>query len=787
MAVHSPSNTNSRSAVSYLITIVCAFFLSYLLFALFPGVFDTWELQTYDRLHTVRASISYLQPPYNQRVVHVDISNQSVRQAGNYYFDRSHFAEAVSALNAMQVAAQMWDFVLAAKIHPESDEALINATRRSANVYFGLANSLQPKPLQGPSDTEILAQSDSVIWNVAVDGSDDRFFYAGNLLPTFSMLASSAKGMGSLSVRSDRDGVLRKVPLLLRYKDGYIPMLPLRVVCDYLGVGPGSIVVSPGRHIFLTGARSPGSNQTKDIRIPIDDRCQMTVAYCGPWDRVHHYDFFEVISALHDQDELEMWVPELQGKIAIVANVTTGSSDIGSVPIDAAYPFVGVHANVINAILTESFIKQWRPPTVIALEVFLLLGVWVLARRFSSISFSIGCFLLTIGFLAIVVSFYLLAGIQARIVQPTQMVVFAVVAILVLKHMEEERQKLVVLKQREEIRSTFGRYISDEVASEILSAPGSLAMGGELRQVTFLVSDIRGFTSISNHLSPQRLVSLLNHFLTHMIAIIKRHSGTVDEIRGDGLLVFFGAPIVYGDEEYRAVACAIDMQNGMEQLNSKLAVEGFPKLQIGISIHTGEVVVGNIGSLQRAKYSAVGSAINTAFRIESYTVGGQVLISRKTFQAVADRLKVHRRMSLDFKGASASVTVFDVEALQSVDGEMRLSAMDQQFQDLDRPCPLKCYEVHGKSISKTPFNGMLTAIGATGVKIQVEKELSLLSDIKLLLDIQREPSPIECYGKVTELTDKAPLTVVITLTSYPDNLLQLIQDAQWQDAGADTP
>ena len=196
------------------------------------------------------------------------------------------------------------------------------------------------------------------------------------------------------------------------------------------------------------------------------------------------------------------------------------------------------------------------------------------------------------------------------------------------------------LRQRDFIRDTFGRYLSKEVVEELLESPDGLRLGGELREITLLVSDLRGFTSMAERLSPQEVIDFLNRYLERMVDIITRYDGTVDEFQGDGILAFFGAPLVGEDDPERAIACAIEMQMALQEINAERLELQLPELAMGIGINTGEVIVGNIGSEKRTKYGAVGSAINAAYRIESYTVGGQILISPTTYEHVRSLVQV---------------------------------------------------------------------------------------------------------------------------------------------------
>ncbi|MDM8569547.1 adenylate/guanylate cyclase domain-containing protein, partial [Thiotrichales bacterium HSG1] len=175
----------------------------------------------------------------------------------------------------------------------------------------------------------------------------------------------------------------------------------------------------------------------------------------------------------------------------------------------------------------------------------------------------------------------------------------------------------LLIKRNELIRNVFGRYLTDEVVDTLLETKSGLTMGGERREITILTSDLRGFTAQSNKLSSEQVIKILNFYLEAMGEIIAKYYGSINDFLGDGILVFFGAPIVRDDDPQRAVACAISMELAMTAVNEQLFNWGFDCLEMGIGINTGEVVVGNIGSEKRTKYSAIGNEVNLAYRIES--------------------------------------------------------------------------------------------------------------------------------------------------------------------------
>ena len=222
----------------------------------------------------------------------------------------------------------------------------------------------------------------------------------------------------------------------------------------------------------------------------------------------------------------------------------------------------------------------------------------------------------------------------------------------------EERLRLVNF-----IRDMFGRYLSKKVVDNILESPEGHKIGGRRKTVTILISDIRGFTSLSETMDPEIMVQLLNRYLERMSKIILDYDGIIDEILGDSILAVFGVPEKHETDPVRAVACAIAMQNALEDLNSEFIREGHPPLEMGIGINTGSVVVGNIGSEVRMKYAVVGSAVNTAARIESNTVGGQILIGESTYDLVKETVISDVPQAFMVKGIKRPLVTYAVKRI----------------------------------------------------------------------------------------------------------------------------
>jgi adenylate cyclase len=227
-------------------------------------------------------------------------------------------------------------------------------------------------------------------------------------------------------------------------------------------------------------------------------------------------------------------------------------------------------------------------------------------------------------------------------------------------HDKEQQYRQQLERNEKFIRATFGRYLSDEIVTDILERPEGLELGGDLRRVSIMLSDIRGFTSLSENLAPAEVVKMLNRYLVAMTDIIMAHDGTIDEFIGDAILAVFGAPQHRDDDADRAVRCALAMQEAMIEINLQNEAEGFPAVYTGIAINTGDVIAGNIGSERRSKYGFVGHPMNVTSRIEDITRGGEILISDSTLTSLKGRFRVGRSEKITVKGIDEILTVHQI-------------------------------------------------------------------------------------------------------------------------------
>lgn len=325
------------------------------------------------------------------------------------------------------------------------------------------------------------------------------------------------------------------------------------------------------------------------------------------------------------------------------------------------------------------------------------------------------------------------------------------------------------------IRRTFGRYLSEEVVTRLLGDQEALELGGQRRKVTILMSDLRGFTAIVERLSPEAVMTMLNHYLGVMTGVIRKYGGTIDEFVGDAILVFFGAPIARTDDSSQAAACALDMQLAMREVNAFNRRHGFPPVAMGIAVNTGETVVGNIGSELRAKYGAVGRTITEAARLESMTVGGQVLISEATCADIGPAVTVGARLAYEVKGVSEPLTAFDLTGIGGV-FQLYLPARDSRLQVPEHDLPVEYCVIEGKHVGRQRAQGRVVRMSSEEAVIWSDHPPAALSDLRLELQGAGVP-PQACYAKVTELVPE-PGCFRVHFTFVPSNVSALLSSCR---------
>ena len=299
-------------------------------------------------------------------------------------------------------------------------------------------------------------------------------------------------------------------------------------------------------------------------------------------------------------------------------------------------------------------------------------------------------------------------------------------------------QRIQALNAQLELRNkllseTFGRFLSDEIVRQLLDTPDGLMLGGKKRELTIMMSDLRGFTAMSERMAPQSLIAMLNHYLGAMTEVIQHYNGTIIEFIGDGILAIFGAPAATGHHASDAVAAAVAMQSRMKAINEWNEERGFPVLEMGIGLNTGEVIVGNIGSEKRTKYGVVGSHVNLCGRIESYTTGGQILISPRTRDMINCELDVAQELEVYPKGVKGMLTLSHITG---IGGNYGLSCRDDSETEPMVPVriPVEFKRISDKHCSESVSCGIITAINEKSAILNTQVPISVFENISLCAD-----------------------------------------------------
>lgn len=545
---------------------------------------------------------------------------------------------------------EMKEFLSESKKGADNDLNLASAIKRSkSNVVLGYFFHMSQASLDYQiAQKEIKAQltriSNSkfplVIYEdqkMMIDPFISAYAPEGNL----EILSEAAKGSGYFNMFTDQDGVVRWMPMILRCDQEIFAPLSIQSLWHFLDRPQLMVrVASYGVEGIKMGERF----------IPTDESGQMLINYLGPAKTFPHYSISDIL-------EKKLPPGTFKGKIVLVGATAIGIYDLRNTPFSPVYPGLEIHATVIDNILRKHFVHKPKWTKIYDGLAILLAGVLLgfMVPRLSAVKgmcFAVGLFVLHILLSQWLFTHYRL---WVNIVYPLLALVLIYTSLTIYHYITEERE-------RKKIRGAFSYYVSSSVVNEMLKNPEKLKLGGDKRDLSVLFSDIRGFTTISEGLTPEALVHLLNEYLTVMTDIVFKYDGTLDKYMGDALMAIYGAPLEQPDHPSRACQSALDMMAELRKLNEKWIREGKKPLDIGIGINTGAMMVGNMGSDQRFDYTVMGDAVNLGSRLEGANKNYQtnILISEFTYERIKDEFVCMEMDSVKVKGKTLPVRIFQL-------------------------------------------------------------------------------------------------------------------------------
>ena len=479
--------------------------------------------------------------------------------------------------------------------------------------------------------------------------------YGANL-PELQQAAAAA---GHFNPLVDRDGEVRRVPMLAEYNGAYYESLSLAMVRSLLGKPPLQPGFAEGRSDGYGGLEWLELDTPAGIlKIPVDEDVATLVPYRGGQGS---FRYISIADVLHDRVAPEL----LKDKIVLVGTTAPGLLDMRATPVAEVYPGVEVHANMIAGIL-DQHIKE-RPPYMLGAEVVWLLLIGI------ALSFLLPTLSPVKAILVSALMFGATAGLSLAswhygdILMP---VANSLMMIALIFALDMSYGYFVESRTKRQITGLFGQYVPSELVEEMAEHPESVSMEGDSREMTILFSDVRGFTTISEGLDPKELTLLMNEFLTPLSRIVYKHRGTIDKYMGDCVMAFWGAPLPDADHARHAMLAGIEMQATLKALQPHFRERGWPEIHIGVGINTGRVSVGNMGSEVRVAYTVMGDAVNLASRLEGITkqYGVGVIVGENTRDTVTDF--VYRELDhVRVKGKDKPVAIYEPIGLSSEVGK----------------------------------------------------------------------------------------------------------------------
>ncbi|MAE13958.1 hypothetical protein CMO92_05325 [Candidatus Woesearchaeota archaeon] len=648
-------NTNKNKHIRILILILGSFIGSHLLFIMFSGVFDTLDLRVRDYAFQVRYQLFGRGKVYNH-LVHVDINDSTFQVIKPHEWDYSIDARVVNALTELNVGAIAYDMLFSDPSEAEENQDLIDAVSGSKRVYFPMVlgfgdNRGRPvSPQTAYNEEEFMKDQ---VWKLKVSRGGKPLSASGIKILPFPELRGHGAGIGHINAYPDRDGVYRRLPLFIRYNDGYVPSLTFRMVCDYVQVAASNIEVFFGQHIILHDAKMPYQKK-EDIIIPIDEQGNMIVNFAGPWgDSFDHFNYAELLNVSDDNERLGRIRDVMDGDLVLVANVSTGFMDIGNSPIETLYPLCGIHTNVANTILTKDFLYELSIWKQIAIDTSLMALIIFVALRFGTLNFSFIIILVLMAFLAFASYLFFYHNILTNIVRPYIGLQLSLIMVNIYSYIYERQEKAL-------IRHRFECYFAPSTLNKILRSRKRLEMS-EKKVLTIIFSDISSFTLWSETQTPEEVRSTLNEYFEEMSKIVFKYEGTIDKYIGDGLMAFYGDPFKMEDQTLCAVKTAIEMQQKTRELKRRWQSQGRLPIKIRIGINRGEVVVGNMGFERRMDYTVIGSAVNIAQRLEAKAPVEGILISEAVQREVKGLVNTKFNGKVALKGIEEELDVYEVK------------------------------------------------------------------------------------------------------------------------------
>ena len=680
-----------------------------------PAPVERLRLSVFDQYQALKP-----REPAELPVRVLDIDEKSLEKFGQWPWPRIRLAEIIDLLSESGAAAVLLDVLISEpdRLSPSQlaemlpDEPEFAAARKILSRQIDFDETLAMSAGQANTVIGFVLNSDSIARmpsskaGIVQAGDDPWSFlpaYSGNI-PALPSLEESSAGYGALNLVPDRDGIVRRAPLFYNLNSKVVPSVDAEVLRIAQGASTYIIKSSTASGELSLGTRGGIVNaRIGALTVPTDEHGRIWIRY-GPYEADLTVPAWQLLDGTAPTEDLA-------GHIVLIGSTAAGLNMPSATSIASSVSSVVIRAQILQTLISGEYL--YRPDWSNGAEILssLILGlmmIWILPYLGAAWCALVATILISAAFGG---SWFLFSE-QSALVDPFY---FAIVILLVYLA-QSLRMYLSSEQERKTVRDAFGRYLSPALVEQLADEPDRLTLGGEMREMSILFCDIRGFTAVSERHSPEDLTRLINRFLTPLTKVILDRSGTIDKYMGDCIMAFWNAPINVPEHALKACQSALAMMTALEQLNKELSEEAAKQfalrenatgeglsltrgtlhksttelLRVGVGINTGTACVGNLGSEQRFDYSALGDSVNLASRLEgqSKTYGVDILLAEETY-AGAEQLAAVELDLVQVVGKTEPVRIFALigdESVKNSEGFARLTRLQSKMLNFYRNC-----------------------------------------------------------------------------------------------------
>jgi len=595
--------------------------------------------------------------PQNNIVI-VDIDEKSLKELGQWPWSRDIIAKLLENLDSAGVGIIGLDIVFAEKdnsspslvlkklginniVVPDYDEILALSLQNTPTIS-GYMFDFQEDTLRGvvPNISSIIIQKNFQ--------DIDYLPRAKGIITNIKILQESSFSSGFFNTVPDDDGVVRSVPMLVKYKDTIYPSLSLEIL---------RLIYQTNKIEIYYSEAGISSIQLGELTIPTDRFGRLQVNYFGSSKLFRYISAVDILKNNFDQKDIE-------GKVVLVGTSAGGLLDLRATPFESVYPGVEIHASAIENVLEQSFLSH--PSWVDAVDiliVFILLSLMLLLFSYAGAIVTAFLFMLILcTFIYSAYYIFLQYGVILNIVYPLFSLILFYMFLTSLHYLFESRQK-------ELVKNSFSKKVSKQVMDDLLTHSNSADLSSREVEATIYFSDIRSFTTISEKLQdPKKITDFLNYYMNIMVQSIENSSGTIDKFIGDAIMAYWNAPLEVENHADRAVQTALQQIEKRQELNKTIQKKFGFEVDYGIGINTGSVVVGEIGSSGRSDYTIIGDAVNLASRLEGLCKAYKVrlLISESTLDLLQEEYVIQLLDIVKVKGKDEPIKIYEVLSYGSI-------------------------------------------------------------------------------------------------------------------------